>query len=458
MKKKWAEGAYLALFFAILLVGVATIPLIRQDGTAEKRILAKAPSIRDEEGRLNLADFSAQFEDWLDDHIGLRAFWTQQYARLHAAMGSSVSDQVILGEDGWLYYEPTIADYTGVNALDENARWRVKYTLEALDRALEPELVVFFAPNKNTVAPEYMPKTYPVTDQPHALHWLIENANVEIIDSVSALSGEGLYYRTDTHWNAKGARIGAKEIIARINALLNAQGAAMDPEAKYELGDYTGDLGQMLFPADPPEDVQIVFEDRRQNFQYVGRYRTPEDMTIVTSGEGAPLKVLTLRDSFSNLLIEPLSNAYSDVEYRRAMPLPLMDANEFDVVVLEMVERRIGELLQEAPKVLAARAQPWPESAPNCEAEVCARREKDGVLLYGCLSQSVSRLDALTVCVFSGGESAYYEAFPACCGDFFGDGCFSMYLPDLAQDASAQVFMSGDQTLVSERADIQWVE
>lgn len=458
MKKKWAEAAYLVLFFAMMLVGVAMIPLIRQDGTAEKRILAKAPSIWDEEGWLNLADFPAQFEDWLDDHIGLRAVWTQQYARLHAALGSSVSDQVILGEDGWLYYEPTIPDYTGVDALDENARWRVKYTLEALDRALESELVVFFAPNKNTVVPDYMPTRYPLAQQEHALHWLIENANVEIVDSVSALSDAELYYRTDTHWNAKGARIGASLIIDRINALTNALGAAMDPEAEYTLKAYTGDLGQMLFPTNPPEDVQIAFEDSRQNFEYVGRYRTSEDMTIVTSGSGYDLNVLVLRDSFSDLLIEPLSNAYSNVEYRRAMPFPLMDAEEFDVVVLEMVERRIGELLEDAPKILSVQTEPWKESVINCEAEVCARREKNCVLLYGCLSQSVSRLEKLTVCVSSNGENAYYEAFPTCSGDFFGDGCFSMYLTDLAQDAAVQVCMSGDRTLLSECANVVWAE
>ena len=449
--KKYIFGAiYLLLFFAIALSGVITMPYIKQDGAAEKRILAEFPEIKTAEGKLNIVNFPSGFENWLDDHVGLRAIWTQQYASLHAALGSSVNDQVIVGSDGWLYFEPTVADFTGVDCLTENERWRVKYTLEAIDRALDVPFTVFFAPNKNTLYPENMPSMYPAADSDHAMEWLIENADISIIDSVSALSVEGLYHLTDTHWNSKGARIGAACIIEEVNALTGASGIAPDRNSAYTEETYTGDLGQMLFPSDPPADIQLVYEDAVQNFKYKGRFRTAEDLTITTEGDGASLNVLMLRDSFTNLLIEPISNAYSNVQYRRAMPLPLSDANEFDVVVLEMVERRIGELLVGTPDILAKEAEAFPDMQPNCAAEIFCIQEKDHVLIYGTLNSTVNRITDLRVAVINGDNTMYYEALPVSCGETdTGDGSFSLRIPELPAGAELQVYMAGDTALVS---------
>ena len=451
MKKKLAGAIYLLLFLALLLSAAVTMPFIRQDGAAEKRTLAAFPSLRDESGALQLTALPEKFEDWLDDHVGLRTLWTRQYARLHAALGASVNDSVIIGDGGWLYFAPTVPDYTGADALDENQRWRAKLVLETLDRALDAPFAVFFAPNKNTVSPGAMPAAYPRAADGHAIGWLIENADVNIIDSVPPLTGEGLYHATDTHWNNRGARIGAGLIIDCVNRIAGAQGTSPDPDAGYTLEPYTGDLGQMLFPGNPPADEQIVYDDAGQNFKYVGRYRTPEDMTITTAGSGAPLKLLVLRDSFTNLLIEPLSNAYSDVEYRRAMPLPLSDADGFDCVVLEMVERRIGELLDAAPVILAPAAQPWTEAEPNCSATASFTQEKSGVLITGCTDASVDRLASLKVKITFGGKAEYYEAFPS---GKHGDGSFSLYVDSLAEGATIQVFMSGETALLSAETPI----
>lgn len=445
---------YLAVFLAICVVGAATMPFIQQDGASEKRVLAQFPSLLAEDGGLNL-QFPTQFEDWLDDHIGLRAFWRQDYAELHAAMGASVSDQVIIGEDGWLYFDETIADYTGVGALTEDERWQVKTVLETLDKALDVPLAVMFVPNKSSVYPQYMPDMYPQAQEQTAAEWLLENCDAELIDVSAALTGDGLYHKTDTHWNNRGARIGAGVLIERLNALTGVQAVAPDPDADYALESYDGDLGQMLFPQDPPADEQLVYADAGRNYEYEGRYRTPEDLTITTTGGEAPLKLLMLRDSFTNLLIEPISNAYADVQYRRAMPLPLADAAEYDAVVLEMVERRIGELLDAAPVVLAPETEAWSETQPNCTAQVVATAEKEGVRLTGALDTTLSRLTALKVRLTAAGQAQHYDAFPVRAEG--GQG-FSLLIPELPQGAQIQVFAAGDGTLLSEAVAVELTE
>jgi hypothetical protein len=118
-------------------------------------------------------------------------------------------------------------------------------------------------------------------------------------------------------------------------------------DGNFETRYITGDLGQMLFPVNPPLEADLIFDDARQNFTAVGRFRTLDDMHITTESDGAPLRVAMYRDSFANWLIPYFSNAYSNVYYTRQTPPP-MDRSEFieaDVVVFQIVERRLGELL-----------------------------------------------------------------------------------------------------------------
>ena len=133
------------------------------------------------------------------------------------------------------------------------------------------------------------------------------------------------------------------------------------------------------------------------------------------------------------------------------MPFPLSDAGEYDAVVLEMVERRIGELLTDAPVILAPQAEPWNETAPNCSAEATFTQEKNRVLITGKTDASVNRMTSLKVAVISGGETKTYEAFPS---GGHGDGSFSLYVESLAEDAVIQVCMAGETTILSEKTPI----
>lgn len=452
--KKILKLAWLAVFLGICLLAVVTMPFIRQDGASEKRILAAFPSVWAEDGGLNL-QFPAQFEDWLDDHVGMRGIWRQDYAALHAAMGASVSDQVIIGKDGWLYFDETLADYTGVGALTEDDRYQVKVVLETLDRALDVPLTVMFVPNKSSVNPQYMPDMYPRAQEMRAAQWLLENCDADLVDLTDALAQDGLYHKTDTHWNNYGARIGASVLISRLNEITGVEAEVPDPEGACFFEAYAGDLGQMLFPQDPPEDYQLIYADAGQSYEYEGRYRTPEDLTITTSGGGAPLKLLMLRDSFTNLLIEPLSNAYAQVQYRRAMPLPLIDAGEYDAVVLEMVERRIGELLDAAPVVFAPQTAAWDAAEANCTAQISAAAEKEGVRLTGHADRETAKLSGVKVSITAQGNTAYYEAFPVRAEE--GQG-FSLLIPELPEGAQAQVCVTGEETLLSGPVEIAVTE
>lgn len=67
---------------------------------------------------------------------------------------------MIVGTDGWLYFEKTMDDYWGRNVLDERGTTRLARTVELMQEYVQGQGAAFaFAvvPNKNTVYPEHMP-------------------------------------------------------------------------------------------------------------------------------------------------------------------------------------------------------------------------------------------------------------------------------------------------------------
>ena len=77
----------------------------------ENRTLAsfpQAPANRDD-----WLGYPTAFDAYMDDNFGLRLVLLRLYNRLHVALGVSPSERVILGEEGWLFYE--VAQLTDQN-------------------------------------------------------------------------------------------------------------------------------------------------------------------------------------------------------------------------------------------------------------------------------------------------------------------------------------------------------
>lgn len=364
--KKIGSIVFTILFFLVLLIPLVTMPLGSSEN-AENRTLAEAPSLYDEEGRLNLS-FTDDAAAYLDDRFGGKSLMVTAYSKiLSGIFGQSSNAKVVLGTDGWMYFNETLGDYTGSSAFTDQELNRLCITMEQVRRRLEDAGVPFLfavVPNKNTVYPAHMPYNYAAASQPSNLDRLAQR--IPLLDMRDALSdqGEALYYQTDTHWNGRGARKGAQRIIEAIG-----EKTGVSPGWDWENGSSSpatvkGDLAKMLYPDNTPVESDVQYEDTAQEFEYGSRIKSAEDLTIETSGGREPLSVLMLRDSFTNALLPYISNSYDSVTYLREMPLPIGEALPeeldeedaflpYDIVVLEMVERRLNELLESAPSMLA---------------------------------------------------------------------------------------------------------
>ena len=152
--------AYVLAVLVALLVPLCCMPFVADGGEAEKRDLAPAPALVREDGSVNpnvLADAGA----YLADHFAFRNALVEANATLKQRLfaTSAVSD-VIVGRDGWLFYEGELNDYwrkeTLTDAGIENAATNLCLIQESLS-ARGKRFVLAIAPNKSTLFGEHMP-------------------------------------------------------------------------------------------------------------------------------------------------------------------------------------------------------------------------------------------------------------------------------------------------------------
>ena len=141
--------------------------------------------------------------------------------------GQISSEQVVLGENGWLFSKAKndsdpIADYEGTNKYTDGDVEDCIESLDCLDsycRENDSVYSVVFVPNKESLYYEYMPASYKMALQSRTdilADSLLQNGYnvVNLRECLSEAKEIGpLYYQYDTHWNQVGAYIGTEKIL-----------------------------------------------------------------------------------------------------------------------------------------------------------------------------------------------------------------------------------------------------
>ena len=145
-------------------------------------------------------------------------------------LGMSPVPEAVLGTDGWLYYTGPARE----RMLDRHVRGRAPFAPEELElwrskliertqrfRSIGARYVFVVAPNKESVYPEHLPGWVGPKVGPSHLEQLMAHVkavpDLTVIDlrpSVIADKSAGpLYFKADTHWNARGAYAAYREIM-----------------------------------------------------------------------------------------------------------------------------------------------------------------------------------------------------------------------------------------------------
>lgn len=348
------------LFLLALAVGFAGLFVRRDLASTENRALAPAPGWpRDAAG---IAAWPRQADAWIADRFGLRDSLIRLHARLTWRLGRGHS-QVVRGSDDWLFLaeEFSRVSYQRLEPLSgqDAMVWLGELEQRRAIAAAAGAAYLFVAvPDKHTVYGEFMPADMTVMAPQSRLQMLRPTGAIAIGPAyldlepvlIAAKPAGQLYYRTDSHWNARGAWVGYRAIADRLAALdrpLPPERAGR-PQGEWPEGEFAdGDLARLMAltmsersvlprPAPGPCAAKVWPLDRLEPL-----FEHPTQRSVCPSGKG---RALVLHDSFMTALMPYLSNDFAEVVYVWAKPpLPLYKALverlKPDVVIEERAER-----------------------------------------------------------------------------------------------------------------------
>lgn len=320
----------------------------------EKRPLAELPQF----SLKSIQEYPSLLEKYVNDHLPFRnQFIKFNSIILYYVFNSSINNQVIVGEKGWLFYnvDNTISNYKGVNLIPSSGLLFIKNGIIAIQYFMASrkiDFVIFIAPNRERVYSKYLPYYY---NQPadyyktiQLIEFLKQFQNIKIVFPVNNLINLSndfknniiTYYKTDTHWNNLGAYIGTRELLKEFDILLPDYN---HNKLRISSNDASpGDLSFLLH-------LQNVIDHGRQysvqgyniNVPLIHKYNR---FKYINRGKHADQRKIFLnRDSFGTAMLELLSSQFSEImtvsrsEYNNHM----IDEFKPDIYIFEVVERNL---------------------------------------------------------------------------------------------------------------------
>lgn len=397
-KKNLTNFIYIVIFLAISIVPL--LAFSDKQAAIGNETKAAKPKLSDG------TELTANVDTYFAQNFGFRnrLVYVQNVLKQNVFRTSGQSE-VIVGEDGWLFYSRALDDFLGTSVADETEVERMGAVVLMMQNYVESrggEFIFFSAPNKMSVYGEYMPYYY-IEDGGHGnyerLYSELVKAGVNTVQLKNTLSlkkadGVQLYHKLDSHWNNYGAAV-AYETVA--NKLSEVYGDEFKGYTRYSTmpysvkNNFSGDLQSMLLPGSDRKDEQLEF-DVSENFEYTNRFRGVDDLVITTSNESKAVdKSVTLfRDSFGNALYWFFANDYTSLTAKREIPYNIYQAaEESELVAVELVERNLRNLLVYTPIVpslnlgdgyFSGAVRGTADSDCTAEASVSVMTTTDGLL------------------------------------------------------------------------------
>lgn len=426
MKKK----LFIMIFMGLLLIPFVGMCRYKTDLSIEKKHDEALPQPV-VEGKVNL-QFFQELTDYMADHFAFRQELITADAEVKANLfHSSANEKVIVGKDGWLFFEETLDDYMKRNCLNKRQIHNCARVLKLVEQgaqAFDADFVFAAAPNKNTLYGEYMPDRYvPLNGQGNldALIASMKEQGVSYVDLRKSLSDqkEQVYHKLDTHWNNLGASIACENILDA----LGKKHTSYEKEAYTREKNFAGDLQGMLFPKSHKKDWNVIYS-KKQDYRYTNKVVSTEQMEIRTENKSAGefrgdkkakhRNILMYRDSFGNALVPFMAQEYEKGFFTKEVPydLSLLEQSEADDVVIELAQRQIPTLLEGVPYMMAPGVS-FDKDVEEIKGTTAAMETEaqDGVLRVS--GQTDSRFtddDSPVYISFYGKKNLLmFEAFPA---------------------------------------------
>ena len=346
-------------------------------GVQENRVLAGQPAWPH---RLqDVRQFRRQADAYVADHFPARRLLIGVLNRVRMLAGVSGSKRVVIGRDGWLFYD----DDTHLGAASNTPPMsgesvRAWLSLEAgrteAARAAGAHYLIVVPPTKEVILPQHAPAWFGgVSPDRPALALSRFAAEAQAVDvfypypqiAAATQAGQHTYSRHDTHWTGYGAYAGYVGLMRHLHALGLAEGPRplsdfrrVTTSARRGPRDLALMLGVSSFvDLDYPRfnDPPAVAKLKRT---FLGPRRAWTAPQVVDTGEvGKPVLLLT-RDSFSNELLPFIYSHFSRIilvhNQDGAWRGDLIDRFKPDIVIHEVLESGLPATAGDRPSPSAA--------------------------------------------------------------------------------------------------------
>lgn len=362
------------MFFLILLIPFVGMSVYHADLSIEKKHEEALPSLI-RNGRINRGFFQGM-TDYVADHFAFRQEMITADAGIKAGIfHSSANEKVIVGKNGWLFFQETMNDYQKRNLLSDREIHSCATVVRLIEQGVElqgAEFAFTVAPNKNTLYEKYMPDRFEAGSGEGNLEHLIaemKKQKVHYVDLRTPLwKGKNqVYHKLDTHWNNLGASIACETLLD----YFGKDHIHYENESYVWKKNFSGDLQGMLFPKSRKKDWNAIY-DCPWTYEYVNSVTSTEEMEIQTENQTEKddqrdlaneehkkqtkhKSLVMYRDSFGNALVPFMAQEYRKGYFTKEVPydLSLVDAYKADDVVIELAQRQIPTLLEGIPYMMA---------------------------------------------------------------------------------------------------------
>lgn len=219
MKQKYKTCIFTSIFIVIIMsIGILTLMNKENDiSIIENRRLSRKPTLKFE--TLVSGDYFRNMDNFMNDQLFGREYLGELFYKIENSLGKKEMNNIILGDDGYLL-RPLNYNENNLNNIDYNINQIQK--LNKFSKESNITLYVSIAPRQTVANKEKLPK-YFSTNVDEYLDYFNSSLpkDVKSIDLRDVLyeknKHQQLYYKTDHHWNMRGAYYAYSEIINVIN-------------------------------------------------------------------------------------------------------------------------------------------------------------------------------------------------------------------------------------------------
>jgi hypothetical protein len=320
--------------------------------------------------------FREAADPYVADHFPVRPYLIGLLNRLRMLVGVSGSNRVIVGRQGWLFFD----DGTHLGAsrgdppiLGSEARSWLAFLAARTEtlKARNIPYVVVAAPVKETIYPQFGPAWYRGPSSQRSTLLLAKLAHDAGVGDVFYLhpfvaqatrGGQKTFSRHDTHWTGYGAYAGYAGLMSHLHALGLTEGPRPMSDFILEQDRQKGrprDLALMLGVA---SFVDIDFphidnpaSEGKAHTTYLGPKQDWTAPQVIDTGEAGKPVLLMTRDSFSNEILPMMLPHFSRIILAHnqdgAWRPDLIDRFKPDIVILEVVEHGLRVSMGDGPTV-----------------------------------------------------------------------------------------------------------